>query len=84
VIPGGLWGHSAARILPDGYPQFFHCTEGFHLINADVRRAFCAEAQRHGAYLHPNYTMFLSCAHRETDIGRVLDAVDARFRHVAR
>ena len=46
--------------------------------------AFCAEALRHGAYLHPKHTMFLSCAHTEADIDLVLDAADAGFRHVAR
>ena len=46
--------------------------------------AFCAEALRHGAYLHPKHNMFLSCAHTEADIDRVLEAADAGFRHVAR
>ena len=46
--------------------------------------AFCAEALRHGAFLHPKHNMFLSCAHTEADIDAVLDAVDAGFRHVAR
>lgn len=46
--------------------------------------AFCAEALRHGAYLHPKHNMFLSCAHSEADIDAVLDAADAGFRHVAR
>ena len=46
--------------------------------------AFCAEALRHGAYLHPRHNMFLSCAHTEADIAQVLDAADAGFRHVAR
>ena len=46
--------------------------------------AFCAEALRHGAYLHPKHNMFLSCAHAEPDIDQVLDAADAAFRHVAR
>ncbi len=52
----------------------------------DWRRgyAFCAEALRHGAYLHPKHNMFLSCAHMEADIDQVLDAADAGFRHVAR
>jgi len=45
--------------------------------------AFCAEALRHGAYLHPRHTMFLSCAHTEADIDLVLEAADAGFRHVA-
>lgn len=46
--------------------------------------AFCAEALRHGAYLHPKHNMFLSCAHTEADIDAVLDAADAGFRYVAR
>ncbi len=46
--------------------------------------AFCAEALRHGAYLHPRHNMFLSCAHEERDIDQVLAAADAGFRHVAR
>lgn len=46
--------------------------------------AFCAEALRHGAYMHPKHNMFLSCAHTEADIDAVLDAAAAGFRHVAR
>ena len=45
--------------------------------------AFCAEALRHGAYLHPKHNMFLSCAHTAADIDSVLDAADAGFRHIA-
>ncbi len=45
--------------------------------------AFCAEALRHGVYLHPKHNMFLSCAHTEADIDQVLEAADAGFRHVA-
>ncbi|MCC7275561.1 MAG: aminotransferase class III-fold pyridoxal phosphate-dependent enzyme [Alphaproteobacteria bacterium] len=43
---------------------------------------FCATALRHGAYLHPRHTMFLSTAHREADIDRVLAAADAGFAAV--
>ncbi len=46
--------------------------------------AFCAQALRHGAYLHPRHNMFLSCAHEAADIDLVLEAADAGFRHVAR
>jgi glutamate-1-semialdehyde 2,1-aminomutase len=46
--------------------------------------AFCAEALRHGAYLHPKHNMFLSCAHASQDIDTVLEAADAGFRFVAR
>jgi glutamate-1-semialdehyde 2,1-aminomutase len=51
------------------------CEKGF---------AFCAEALRHGAYLHPKHNMFLSCAHTPADIDAVLEAADAGFRLLAR
>ncbi len=37
VIPGGLWGHMNARLLPEGYPQFFVRAEGCRLHDADGR-----------------------------------------------
>ena len=37
VIPGGLWGHMNARLLPEGYPQFFTEAEGCRLHDADGR-----------------------------------------------
>ncbi len=46
--------------------------------------AFCAEALRHGAYLHPKHNMFLSSAHTAADIDAALEAADAGFRFVAR
>jgi glutamate-1-semialdehyde 2,1-aminomutase len=46
--------------------------------------AFCAEALRHGAYLHPKHNMFLSCAHTEADIDVVLEAADRGFQVVGR
>ena len=38
VLPGGLWGHLAAKALPEGYPQFFARVEGCHLLDVDGRR----------------------------------------------
>ena len=46
--------------------------------------AFCAEALRHGAYLHPKHNMFLSCAHTAEDIDVVLNAADRAFQAVRR
>lgn len=46
--------------------------------------AFCAEALRHGAYLHPKHNMFLCMAHSAADIDAVLAAADAGFRFIAR
>ena len=46
--------------------------------------AFCAEALRHGAYLHPKHNMFLSVAHTAADIDAALEAAEAGFRFVAR
>lgn len=38
VIPGGLWGHLDASRLTEGYPQFFGCSDGCHLVDVDGRR----------------------------------------------
>ncbi len=35
VIPGGLWGHMNAALLPEGYPQFFARAEGCRLWDVD-------------------------------------------------
>ncbi|BBK42569.1 glutamate-1-semialdehyde 2,1-aminomutase [Allostella vacuolata] len=52
--------------------------------DADFRKGelFCATALRHGAYLHPRHNMFLSAAHREADIDRVLAAAEKGFAAV--
>lgn len=43
---------------------------------------FCAEALRHGAYLHPKHNMFLSLAHTEADIAQALRATAAGLQAV--
>lgn len=43
---------------------------------------FCGEAAANGAILHPRHNWFLSSAHTEADIDRVLEATDAAFRAV--
>ncbi|WP_340110517.1 aminotransferase class III-fold pyridoxal phosphate-dependent enzyme [Pikeienuella sp. HZG-20] len=57
------------------------------LFDADVNFAkgdlFCLEALRRGVFLHPWHNMFLSTAHRETDIAEALTATDAAFGAVA-
>lgn len=35
VIPGGLWGHLNAAMLPEGYPQFFSRADGCRLWDVD-------------------------------------------------
>ncbi|HEY5071183.1 MAG TPA: aminotransferase class III-fold pyridoxal phosphate-dependent enzyme [Caulobacteraceae bacterium] len=35
VIPGGMYGHQSARLLPDDYPQFFSRAKGTRLWDAD-------------------------------------------------
>jgi glutamate-1-semialdehyde 2,1-aminomutase len=37
VIPGGLWGHMNAELLPPGYPQFFTEAEGCRIRDSDGR-----------------------------------------------
>ncbi len=44
--------------------------------------AFCGEAAAHGAILHPRHNWFLSSAHTDADIDRVLEATDAAFSAV--
>lgn len=44
---------------------------------------FCEVALRHGAYLHPRHTMFLSLAHRDEDIDAVLAATEPAMAAVA-
>ena len=41
--------------------------------------AFCANALRHGVYLHPWHNMFLSIAHTEQDIEQALEGTDKAF-----
>lgn len=35
VIPGGMYGHESAQLLPDGFPQFFSRAEGARLWDVD-------------------------------------------------
>lgn len=37
VVPGGMWGHQRAALLPDGYPQFFARGDGCRVVDADGR-----------------------------------------------
>ena len=45
-------------------------------------RAFCATALRYGAFFHPAHNMFLSSAHRATDIDAALEAASHGFKAV--
>ena len=38
----------------------------------------------HGVYLHPHHNWFLSAAHTEADVGRVLEVTEEAFHEVAR
>ncbi|WP_137388367.1 aminotransferase class III-fold pyridoxal phosphate-dependent enzyme [Rhodoligotrophos defluvii] len=53
--------------------------------DADLHKGqlFCAGALRAGAYFHPKHNMFLSAAHQESDIARVLEAAEAGMIAVA-
>jgi glutamate-1-semialdehyde 2,1-aminomutase len=46
-------------------------------------KLFCVEALKHGVYLHPVHTMFLTCAHGDAEIDRALEATDAALAAVA-
>lgn len=45
--------------------------------------AFCVAGLKHGVYMHPVHTMFLSVAHQNADIDRALEATDKAFAAVA-
>lgn len=48
----------------------------------DKGNAFCAEALRHGVYLHPKHNMFLCGAHTEVHIAQALRATEAGLQAV--
>ncbi len=54
--------------------------------DADRRRGntFCLEMLARGVYMHPTHTMFLSAAHRPSDIDSALAAADEALAVVAR
>ncbi|HJQ84639.1 MAG TPA: aminotransferase class III-fold pyridoxal phosphate-dependent enzyme [Candidatus Binatia bacterium] len=45
-------------------------------------RAFAASCIQRGVYLHPHHNWFLSAAHTEADIARVLEVTEEAFREV--
>jgi glutamate-1-semialdehyde 2,1-aminomutase len=51
-------------------------------VGFEKAMTFCGEAAAKGAILHPWHNWFLSSAHTEADIDRVLEATDAGFRAV--
>jgi glutamate-1-semialdehyde 2,1-aminomutase len=57
VIPGGMYGHQSAAILPDVYPQFFSRAEGTRLWDADGNEYIdymCAFGPNLLGYRHPS------------------------------
>jgi len=56
VIPGGMYGHQSAALLPDDYPQFFARGEGAHIWDVDGRRyldLMCAYGPNLLGYANP-------------------------------
>ncbi len=56
VIPGGMYGHQSAGLLPDDYPQFFERGEGAHIWDVDGRRyldLMCAYGPNLFGYANP-------------------------------
>jgi len=56
VIPGGMYGHQSAALLPDEYPQFFSKGEGAHIWDADGNRyldLMCAYGPNLFGYANP-------------------------------
>ncbi|MBO0729821.1 MAG: aminotransferase class III-fold pyridoxal phosphate-dependent enzyme [Acidimicrobiaceae bacterium] len=56
VIPGGMYGHESARLLPGTFPQFFSRAEGAYLWDLDGNRyldLMCAYGPNLLGYGHP-------------------------------
>ena len=56
VIPGGMYGHQSAALLPDDYPQFFSRGEGAHIWDVDGQRyldMMCAYGPNLFGYAYP-------------------------------
>ena len=56
VIPGGMYGHQSAALLPDDYPQFFSRGEGAHIWDVDGQRyldMMCAYGPNLFGYANP-------------------------------
>jgi glutamate-1-semialdehyde 2,1-aminomutase len=51
--------------------------------NYQTAMAFCGETVANGALIHPRHNWFLSAAHTDADIDRVLEATDAAFRAIS-
>jgi glutamate-1-semialdehyde 2,1-aminomutase len=71
-------GFAMRQTGPAQMPQiFFENDPDFR-----IGYAWCAEALKRGAYLHPYHNMFLSGAHTTADIDATLQATDAAFEEV--
>ncbi|MFX7784843.1 aminotransferase class III-fold pyridoxal phosphate-dependent enzyme, partial [Acinetobacter baumannii] len=56
VIPGGMYGHESAALLPDSFPQYFARAEGAYLWDCDGNRYvdyMCAFGPNLLGYRHP-------------------------------
>ena len=56
VIPGGMFGHMNAALLPPTYPQFFRAAEGCRLTDVDGHRYIdfmCSWGPMIAGYRHP-------------------------------
>jgi len=56
VIPGGMYGHQSARLLPPNAPQFFERAEGAYLWDYDGRQfldLMCGYGPNLFGYAHP-------------------------------
>jgi len=74
--------HTAIRYTgPDAIPFLTFVADEGSFARSRRWAAACAEG---GVYLHPHHNWFVSAAHTEADIARVLDTTEEAFREVAR
>jgi glutamate-1-semialdehyde 2,1-aminomutase len=70
VLPGGMYGHLSARLLPEGYPQFFAHGAGAELWDVDGNRYIdfmCAYGPNLFGYADPEIDAAYTAQLREGD-----------------
>ena len=72
VVPGGVWGHMATRLIGPGYPQFFSRSDGCRVWDVDGNEYIdfmCAWGPNLLGYGHPQVDAAAMAQIRAGDIG---------------
>lgn len=72
VVPNGVWGHMATRVIGPGYPQFFARSEGCRVWDVDGNEYvdfMCAWGPNVLGYHHPEVDAAAMAQLKNADIG---------------